>query len=216
VGCPKQKIRKKGCGSKLLSDSRKLSQLLAIMRKEASCPITVKIRIDNKQDDYNAVVLDAINASDVDAVIVHGRNWRDDYNTAVAYDEIKFFKDNSNKVVIANGDIFNSADAQQILKATNADALMLGRGTIGRPWIFQKIKQELAGEIFKPSCMQQQIAIFFQHINDLAKLEDEYMACLQARRLVKHYFIDFGINPENLARLQQANTLQEFAQLLSY
>jgi tRNA-dihydrouridine synthase B len=216
VGCPKQKIRKKGYGSKLLSDSKKLSLLLAAICQEASCPITVKIRVDNKKDNYNSVVLDAINNSDVDAVIVHGRNWRDDYNTTVAYEEIRFFKDNSNKVVIANGDIFNSSDAQQLLHATKADALMIGRGAIGKPWIFQKIQQELAGAIFKPISMEQQITIFLQHINELAKLEDEHMACLQARRLVKHYFSDFGINPEQLRRLEQVNNLYEFTQLLRY
>ena len=214
VGCPKHKIRKKGYGSKLLAESKKLQSLLLAMRRETSCPLTVKIRVDNQHDDNNHMVLDAIAGSGVAGVIIHGRNWRDDYEVAIAYEEIKFFKDNLDITVIANGDVRDADSARELLSKTNADAVMIGRAAIGRPWIFKKISDGLFNNREFTISLQQQRELFLRHLQDLIQIEGEHLACLQARRLAKHYFIDFGFSTDEISLLQNFSTYIEFASFL--
>ena len=212
VGCPKQKIRKKRQGSGLLAHSKDLQDILVAMRRASSCPVTVKIRVDNQQDNYNSAVLDAIVAADVDGLIVHGRNWRDDYETKVNHTEIKFFKDNCNIPVIANGDISSTADVKKALDITGADALMIARSAIGRPWIFHKIYSELvtACIVEKPT-IQEQSKLFLEHLEKLINIEGEYLACLQARRLAKHYFKNYGgLNSSQIERCYQATCFSDY------
>lgn len=189
VGCPKPKIRSKRCGSALLANSKLLQQLLTAMRKEASCALTVKIRVDNNSDDdYNSSVLDAIHAANVDAIIVHGRNWRDDYNTPVSKKDIKYFTQNSDLPVIANGDISNAKQYNDLISATGASAVMIGRAAIGQPWLYASIIAEINGQTQPNITQKTQELLFIEHVTQLAQLENnEYLACIQARRLAKHY-----------------------------
>ena len=215
VGCPKPKIRKKGFGSILLSESKKLQRCLQALRSTTECPLTVKIRVDGQHDtDYNSSVLEACLAAEVDAIIVHGRNWQDDYTIAVSYQDIAFFKQNANVPIIANGDLFDGASIKSMLAQTKADYFMLGRSIIGKPWLFKKIELELLDE--KPLIItaDTQIKLFLQHVEGLAKLDGEHSACLQSRRLAKHYFTNH-LSRKTIQSLQLSTSLQEVHSILS-
>ena len=187
-GCPKPKIRKKGLGSKLLADSKMIAKIIKAMQITNEVPVTAKIRIDNNCDDNDTEVVKAITDAGASALIVHGRHWTDDYSTAVNYAQIAAIKHNTTIPVIANGDVRDYKSAKQIFDLTGCDAIMLGRATIGQPWIFAEISASLGATKFNKPHNTEIKDLLLQHVNGVADLIGETAAILQARRFCKHYF----------------------------
>lgn len=212
VGCPKPKMRSKGSGSSLLGSPKLLLELILAIKKEASCPVTVKIRTDGDSgDNFNAGVLDAVMQAQPDALIVHGRHWTTAYESTLFYDDIKYFVDNCNFPVIANGNVRDGETAKTLFEKTGAAGVMVARAAIGRPWVCKKIKDELEGKLFIKPTLEKQLQIFVEHLNKLAELEDnEFLACIQSRRLIKHYLTDYDVDPEIIAQLMQAKKKDDY------
>ena len=188
-GCPKPKIRSKGCGSALMDSPKVLHDVVTAMRQATTLPLTVKIRVGGQTADkaYLEAAL-VIEACGADAIIVHGRHHSEDYGVAVNYQHIRNIVERVNIPVIANGDVSDRASMQRCFHESGAAAIMLGRGSLGRPWLFH----ELLGHDYVPSSSEV-LDIFQYHINQLAKLEaSETIALLQARRLLKWYFPSFN------------------------
>lgn len=184
-GCPKPKIRSRGCGSALMDSSKNLHDVVTAMRKATTLPLTVKIRVGGQTADkaYLEAAL-VIEACGADAIIVHGRHHSEDYDVAANYQHIKNVVERVSIPVIANGDVRDRASMQRCFDETGATAIMIARGSLGKPWLFQ----ELLGHDSAPSSSEV-LDIFQYHINQLAELEgSEKIALLQARRLLKWYF----------------------------
>lgn len=216
VGCPKPKIRSKGGGSALLQEANQLKQLILAMKRAASCPVTVKIRTDGDSGDgFNPYVLEALQEARPDALIVHGRHWTTEYSTPLFFDDIRYFVDQCDFPVIANGDVIDGASAKNLINKTGAAGVMIARAAIGRPWICQKVARELAGQTFEIPTLQQQCDLFLTHLKRLIELENnEYLACIQARRLIKHYLKDYGISSEQLEPFMQSSSLNDYRSLI--
>jgi tRNA-dihydrouridine synthase B len=212
VGCPMPKIRSKGSGSALLSNPELLKQLIFAIKKEASCPVTVKIRTDGDSGDhYNPRVLDALLEAEPDALIVHGRHWTTEYESPLFYDDIRFFVDNIPFPVIANGNVFCGESAKILLEKTGADGVMIARAAIGRPWICKKVNDELHGKIFTKPTLEKQLDLFIAHLDKLIDLENkESLACIQARRLITHYLADYDIPLEKITPFMEAEKKQDY------
>jgi tRNA-dihydrouridine synthase B len=218
VGCPMPKIRGKGSGSALLSTPDLLEELILAIKREASCPVTVKIRTDgDSADDYNAGVLDAVLAAQPDALIVHGRHWTTEYESTLFYDDIRFFVEHCNFPVIANGNVRCGKTAKLLFDKTGAAGVMIARGAIGRPWVCQKVHDELRGIEFTKPTLEQQLDLFIDHLDGLIKLENnEYLACIQARRLIKHYLADYDISGDQLAPFMQATKKSDYLSAMTF
>jgi tRNA-dihydrouridine synthase B len=187
-GCPQRKIRKKGHGSKLLSDPETLYHLLVAMRSVASLPMSVKIRVDGDSGErFNHEVVDAIQSSGMDFMIVHGRHWQERYDMPVRFDEIAQIVSLADIPVIANGDVDDLASLQSLLTETQADGVMISKGSIGRPWLFAQLQSEFKGELFSIPDALAERQIFLKHVQGLAELDGEHRALLQARGLVEYY-----------------------------
>ena len=187
-GCPQPKIRKKNCGSQLLSDSKKLYSLIHAMKSVADVPVLVKIRVDSKSgDSFNQDVAKAIEDAGADAVTVHGRHWSEQYDVGVSYNDIAQVKQAISIPVIGNGDVVDTASAKKMFDETNCDAVMIARASVGQPWLFEKIYQELQGNVFKEPSLKDIGEIFLEHVEGLIELEGEKIALLQARSLGKYY-----------------------------
>jgi len=210
-GCPQPKIRKRHCGSQLLSDSKKLYSLIRAMKTVAKVPVLVKIRVDNQSgEQFNHDVAKAIEDAGADAVTVHGRHWSERYDVPVSYQDIAQIKKCVSIPVIGNGDISDTASAKKMFDETGCDAVMIARASVGQPWIFEKIHQELQGKSFKEPSVLQIGEIFLEHVRGLIALEGEKVALLQARSLGKYYFI--GHN-ETKSLIPCLNTLLCFSKL---
>jgi tRNA-dihydrouridine synthase B len=153
-GCPVPKVIKSGSGSALLKDLERLENITRTIKENSNKSLTsVKIRIGFGEK-YPVEIGRAVERGGADFITVHGRTRSGGFKSEVDYDAIGEIKDALSIPVIANGDITDFDKAQRVLKQTGADGVMIGRGAIGKPWIFHQLQtgtseltQELKREI---------------------------------------------------------------------
>jgi len=139
-GCPAPKVFNHGSGSNLLGDLKKLEEILSTVKKYNKKQFTtakVRIGVDEK---IPVEIAKAVEGCGVDFISVHGRTRAGKYKAPVDYDAIKAMVDNVSIPVIANGDIKDFDKAKEVLSYTGAKGVMIGRGAIGKPWVFYQIK----------------------------------------------------------------------------
>jgi tRNA-dihydrouridine synthase B len=188
-GCPQKKIRKKGCGTKLLADAEHLYQCVSAMRTASKKPLSVKIRVDGDSDEqFNQEVLTAIESAGADVLVVHGRHWRERYDVPVRADEIAQLVTMTSLPVIANGDVNSLQSAQRLLTQTGAAGVMVSRASIGRPWLFAEMLAQAQGKTFSPPTESQLQQLYQRHLSGLVALDGQYKAELQSRKLQGYYF----------------------------
>lgn len=193
AGCPQPKIRKKGHGSALLADTQKLTELLQTLKRHCSCPVTLKVRIS----EYDKAVLDCAHQAGIDGLIVHGRTWKQRYDTHASLDRIAWFVEQSEIPIIGNGDLNTPASIDHFFAHTQAAGGMIARAALGQPWLFAQYAAHPHKE--KPVISSEKRWIcFIEHITHLIALEkNETLALSQARGLLKYYF------PDSCDRLRQ-------------
>ena len=144
MGCPAPKVVKNGDGSKLLLDIEKAEKVIKAVVKNSTKPVTLKIR---KGWDCNNIVATEFaqmaEKAGVSAITIHGRTRTEMYSGKVDLDIIKKVKESVKIPVIGNGDIVDEESAQKMFEYTGVDGIMIGRGTFGNPWIFERIKYYL-------------------------------------------------------------------------
>lgn len=143
-GCPAKKVCKAWCGSALLQNELLVGQIISAVVRSVDVPVTVKIRTGWNQANKNAPTIANIAESSGAAMIaIHGRTREMMYNGQAEYDTIAEIKTRTSIPIVANGDIDSPEKALHVLRATGADAIMIGRAAQGRPWIFREINHYL-------------------------------------------------------------------------
>ena len=150
LGCPAPKIYKKNVGGGLLRDPDKIDQILGCLRAAAPGLLTVKMRIGFEDAAPFDRVLDLVNAHRVDLLSVHGRTVREMYRSEVHYEFIARAAARARCPVLANGNITSAARAAQVLAATGAAGVMIGRHAIRNPWIFRQCREQASGRPVRP------------------------------------------------------------------
>ena len=139
-GCPAPKVFGHGSGSNLLGDLPRLQEILRVIKQTSNKQYTtVKVRI-GVDEKIPLEIAQAIEEVGVDMVSVHGRTKKGAYKAPVDYEAIKIIKENVSCPVIANGDIKDRKKALEVLDFTKCDGVMIGRGAVGKPWVFEQIK----------------------------------------------------------------------------
>ena len=144
MGCPAPKVVKNGDGSKLLLDIKKAEKVIKAVVKNSTKPVTLKIR--KGWDCNNIVAIEFAQMAEkagVSAITIHGRTRTEMYSGKVDLDIIKKVKEAVNIPVIGNGDIVDEESALKMFEYTGVNGIMIGRGTFGNPWIFERIKYYL-------------------------------------------------------------------------
>ncbi len=208
-GCPKPKIRKKGAGSMLLEEPQRLLAIVKAIRLAIQCPLTVKIRLQGNINDI--ALARGIADAGADALIVHGRRWRDDYDQPCDLQQIAQIKQSISIPVIANGDIADLYSLQRALVKTGCDGVMIGRAGTGKPWIFQELLGGEKGNIDYARLT----TLFITHLQLLTALESEHQAVLQSKSLVRYYFKD-RLSIDELQTYYRLSSLQEIESFLSF
>lgn len=209
-GCPVQKIRAKGAGSKLLAKPEQLKNLLAAMRDNTNSVLSLKIRVAGDQDDQdNVVIAELAEQMGVDVLIVHGRHWSERYDVECRYDQIKNIVNAVKIPVIGNGDVCDPVSLKKMF-ATGCAGVMIARACMGQPWLFS----QLTNDDFIAPTAKEVGAVFIDHIEQLAELDTPFRAVLQARKIGKYYAAD-KLNNKNifLDRLMQCHELQELKKI---
>lgn len=214
-GCPVKKIRKKGAGSRLLSEPSKLYQLIKAMKDNSPVPVTVKIRVDGQADQYNAEIAKVVAEAGADALIVHGRHWTEHYETACRLDAIAYFVSCLKIPVIGNGDVACLASYKRML-ATGCAAVMIGRAGVGQPWLIKQLNAEYQGQHFSGPTEAEKGALFIQHAEGLVDLlGSEKFAILQARKFAKYYSRSLNSRPLFCEQVNLAEDLKSLRSLVA-
>lgn len=169
MGCPAKKVCRVDAGSALMKDEALVARICAATAAAVTVPVTLKIRTGYRRDCRNAVAIARIaQDSGIAALTVHGRTREDQYEGVAEYDTIAAVKRAVAIPVIANGDVVSPAKARQVLEATGADAVMVGRGALGNPWIFREIAYHLAtGGALAPPTFAEIGAVLAGHLEAL-------------------------------------------------
>ena len=191
MGCPAPKISSNGSGSALMKNPRLCGEIVKAVTAVTDIPVTVKIRKGWDDDSVNAVEVAKIcESAGAAAITVHGRTRQQYYKPPVDYDSIKAVRESVSVPVIANGDIDNAERAKEVMDITGCDLVMIGRATLGNPWIFSQINAYLENpnvKIHTPD-LEERLGVMIEHIGKMVEYKGEHMAMLQARKLVVGYF----------------------------
>lgn len=191
MGCPAPKISSNGSGSALMKNPRLCGEIVKAVTAVADIPVTVKIRKGWDDDSVNAVEVAKIcESAGAAAITVHGRTRQQYYKPPVDYDIIKAVRESVSVPVIANGDIDSAEKAKEVMDITGCDLVMIGRATLGNPWIFSQINAFLENpnvKIHTPD-LEERLGVMIEHIGKMVEYKGEHMAMLQARKLVVGYF----------------------------
>jgi tRNA-dihydrouridine synthase B len=146
MGCPAPRIYRKNVGGGLLRDPDKIDRILGGLRSAVNGLLTVKMRVGFENTTNFDRILDLVDKHQIDLLSLHGRTVKDMYHGVVHYDLIAHAVQRLNCPVLANGNISSAATALTVLSQTKAAGVMIGRAAIRNPWIFQQVRQALAGE----------------------------------------------------------------------
>lgn len=224
MGCPVKKVIKAGAGAVLMKEPDLVGRIIKAVKKAVGVPVTVKIRSGWNPSAVNAVeIARIVEDAGADAIIIHARTADQGFGGAADWNIIAQVKKAVSIPVIGNGDIRQPRDAVRMLRETSCDAVMVGRGALGNPWIFKGIIQLCSGktEEYIP-CLEERLKIIKIHW----EIESEFLGTKLANKNFRKHLLWYTKGLENSTRFRQVagklndkesvmNELNEYFRLLS-
>jgi len=189
MGCPAKKVCNVAAGSALMKDEKKVASILKAVVSAVDVPVTLKIRTGWDHENKNAPGIAHI-AEDcgIQMLSMHGRTRADAYKGEAEFETIAQVKQQISIPLVANGDITSAPKAKQIMQLTGADAIMIGRGAQGNPWIFREINHYLkTGEMLAGPDQKETIQLIENHLIDLYNFYGEQRGAQIARKHINWY-----------------------------
>ena len=189
MGCPAPKIAGNGGGSALLKNPELAQRIMESVRQAVDIPVTVKIRLGWDSDSINCIEMaQRAQEAGMDAITVHGRTRQQMYAPPVDRSMIAEVKRNVDIPVIANGDIVDGISAARRIEDTNCDYIMVGRGALGRPWVFSQINAYLKQGIILPEPpVSERMRVMVKHIQRICEYKGERTGIREARKHAAWY-----------------------------
>jgi len=189
MGCPAPKITKNGEGSALMKRPELVAKIVKAVVHASRKPVTVKIRKGWDDTNVNAIEIAQIaEENGASAVTVHGRTREQYYSEKADWDIIRQVKQALSIPVIGNGDVVGPEEAKRLLEETGCDAIMVGRGAQGNPWVFSQINKYLEeGKIISVPTPEQKVETIIRHMNMLIDLKGQRTGILEMRSHIVWY-----------------------------
>lgn len=217
MGCPVPKVALRAqAGSALLKDPKKVYEIVAAVVASVPIPVTVKIRSGWDQEHINAVeIAKEIERAGASAIAVHGRTRSQGYSGKVDLEIIRKVKESVSIPVIGNGDIKTAQDAKKMLEQTGCDAVMIGRGVLGNPWLIKECIAYLeSGILLDPPTKEEKINMLLHHFELLLKTKGEKLALLEIRSHAAWYLKGIPNTTTLKNNIMKSTTKEEFWNLL--
>lgn len=188
MGCPAPKIVKNGEGSALMKNPKLAGDIIREIKKRSSKPVTAKFRKGYDEENINGVEFaKMLEEAGADAITVHGRTRSQMYEGKADWNIIKEIKKSVKIPVVGNGDIFTADDVKNIAEFTNCDGVMIGRGAMGNPWIFNQIRQMNSGQDITYPDPVEKINIIMEHYRRAIFYLGENRAVKEMRKHIAWY-----------------------------
>ena len=217
MGCPVPKVAVRAqAGSALLKDPDKIFDIVSSVVSAVNVPVTVKIRSGWDSNHINAVeVAKVIEKAGASAICVHPRTRSQGYSGKADWNIIKEVKENVSIPVIGNGDIKSPEDAKRMLEETKCDAVMIGRGVLGNPWLIKNTVNYLEGKEVIDVSIVDRINMCLKHLKLLDSLKNEKLACLEIRNHISWYFKGIKSANELKNKVYQTTNIHDIILLLN-
>jgi len=217
MGCPVPKVAVRAqAGSALLKDPQKIYEIVKAVVETVPIPVTVKIRSGWDKNSINAVeVSKIIEKAGAAAICIHPRTRSQGYSGKADWNIIKEVKKNVSIPVIGNGDIKTPEDVLKMLDETKCDAVMIGRGVLGNPWLIRNSINMLEGKELLTITLEDRVNLCLKHLDYLKNLKSEKIACLEIRNHIAWYFK--GVAGSNVLKnkIYQCNNIHDIIKILS-
>lgn len=217
MGCPVPKVAVRAqAGSALLKNPDKVYEIVKAVKEAVPCPVTVKIRSGWDENSINAVeIAKVIAKAGADAIAVHPRTRAQGYSGKANWNIIKEVKENVNIPVIGNGDILTCYDAKRMLDETGCDAIMIGRGVLGNPWLIKECIEYLEDKKEpKEVSVEEKINMIKYHIELLRKTKCDKLALLEIRSHASWYLKGIKNSSKLRTDICKAKNIEELLNLI--
>ena len=208
MGCPAPKVTKNGDGSSLLKNLDRAGEIIDAVVKNSAVPVSLKIRLGWDKENIVAKKKKKIAEQvGISMITVHGRTRSEFYSGKSDLEEIAKVKENVKIPVIGNGDIIDEESAENMFKKTNVDGIMIGRGAIGNPWIFERVKYYLkTGNKLPNMSLNEKRKIITEHFLLELQEKGEYTGIREFRKHLAYYSKGLGKASEFRKKI---NTLEK-------
>jgi tRNA-dihydrouridine synthase B len=216
LGCPVKKVIRKNGGAALLKNINLAGELISAALENSNVPITIKMRTG--WDSHSDAFIDIGKMAEkkgISALTLHARSRTENYSKKADWSKIAMLKKEVSIPVIGNGDVFTPQDAENMLKQTNCDAVMLGRAAMKNPSVFRRIKVYLdEGRLLPESSVDEKIEMAMGHARLMVEQYGERLGSLKMRKHLAWYSKGFGGGNELRRRLKHVESLDDIKSLL--
>ncbi len=216
MGCPAPKVSSNGCGSALMKNPALAGEIVKAVVNASTVPVTVKMRTGWDDTSLNAPLLAKIcEDNGASMITVHGRTKVQMYSPGINYEIIKKVKESVSVPVIGNGDVTDAKTALQMIEKTGCDGVMVGRGALGKPWVFNEINHFFeTGEFLPQISIDERMDVLKKHIAKLVEYKGEYIAMREARKHAAWYVKGIRGAAAYRAEIGKINTFSDLEELI--
>ena len=215
MGCPVKKIVSSGDGSSLMRDMKLASEIIKAVVQASSVPVTVKFRAGWDKESINCQEFAKMaEDSGASAVTIHARTRAQMYEPWANWEYIKNVKQAVKIPVIGNGDIYTAEDALRMYEETGCDSVMIGRGALGNPFIFEEIKTKISGKSYTPPTVFQKIDTALYQARLMIEDKGEKIAIPESRKHISWYLKGMVGNAPVRVAINHAESYEEIEKIL--